>query len=84
MHPSIVPSSVLIPVAVLLLFLLPIGTESAFRPGFVYTRNRGRCTPQYALFPSQSVTFQNLMTFDATGKLNFSRIGAVGERRGRG
>ncbi|KAL8267813.1 hypothetical protein R6Q59_001611 [Mikania micrantha] len=47
MYPSIVPSSVLIPVAVLLLFLLPAGTESAFRPGFVYTRNRGRCTPQY-------------------------------------
>ncbi|KAI7730461.1 hypothetical protein M8C21_000931 [Ambrosia artemisiifolia] len=40
--------SVLIPVALLLLlFLLPIVTESATRPGFVYTRNRGRCTPQY-------------------------------------
>ncbi|KAK9067546.1 hypothetical protein SSX86_011657 [Deinandra increscens subsp. villosa] len=41
MNPSFVP------VAVLLLLLVPIGTESAARPGFFYTRNRGRCTPQY-------------------------------------
>ncbi|XP_071714049.1 uncharacterized protein [Rutidosis leptorrhynchoides] len=34
-------------VAVLFLFLCLIVTESAGLPGFVYTRNRGRCTPQY-------------------------------------
>ncbi|XP_076943425.1 uncharacterized protein LOC143613659 [Bidens hawaiensis] len=34
-------------ILVLLVVMLPTGTESAERMGFVYTRNRGRCTPQY-------------------------------------
>ncbi|KAM0028332.1 putative protodermal factor 1 [Helianthus debilis subsp. tardiflorus] len=43
-HPSF---SLMFPVTLILLLLLPIQTLSATRPGFVYTRNRGRCTPQY-------------------------------------
>ncbi|CAI9300701.1 unnamed protein product [Lactuca saligna] len=45
-HPSI-PTSLLLPAVVLMLFLAPIVTQSVARPGFVYTRTRGRCTPQY-------------------------------------
>ncbi|XP_024982158.1 uncharacterized protein LOC112518624 [Cynara cardunculus var. scolymus] len=41
-HPPL-PTSLLL----LLMFLAPMVTQSAAGPGFAYTRNRGRCTPQY-------------------------------------
>ncbi|KAI3678805.1 hypothetical protein L6452_38108 [Arctium lappa] len=40
-HPPLLTS------LLLLMFLAPMATESSAGPGFVYTRNRGRCTPQY-------------------------------------
>ncbi|XP_028099706.1 uncharacterized protein LOC114299215 [Camellia sinensis] len=37
------------PLLILLPFLVcfSAATEASFRPGFLYTRNRGRCTPQF-------------------------------------
>ncbi|KDP26531.1 hypothetical protein JCGZ_17689 [Jatropha curcas] len=34
-------------VLILLLFFLAVSKASASRPGFLFTRTRGRCTPQY-------------------------------------